>query len=114
MYTCEHTVVASLERQNLKCELDQEGNEKSIFTMIPKSKIDRDGDVVYSHHSEELLLHYICTQLHKFYSCQLSSYEEHQRRWKEILTKAKTSLVKTVSCLDIVTSYFCVLALKFV
>ena len=49
MYTCEHTVVASLERQNLKCELDQEGNEKSIFTMIPKSKIDRDGDVVYSH-----------------------------------------------------------------
>ena len=41
MYTCEHTVVASLERQNLKCELDQEGNEKSIFSMIPKSKIDR-------------------------------------------------------------------------
>lgn len=70
------------------------------FDKLAKSEVHVDNYGFKNHHnSEGLLLHYICVQLHQFYTCQLSSYEEHQRRWKDILTKAKTSLVKTVSVL---------------
>ena len=50
----------------------------------------------HTYQNEGLLLHYICQQLHQFYTSQLASYEEHQKRWKDVLTRAKSTLIKTV------------------
>ena len=51
----------------------------------------------HSHDNEGMLLHYLCQQLHQFYATQLGMYRELQQQWKEVLLRAKTSLVRTVS-----------------
>ena len=57
----------------------------------------------HTYENEGLLLHYICQQLHQFYTSQLSSYEEHQKRWKDVLTRAKSTLIKTVRLFQVLT-----------
>ena len=51
----------------------------------------------HTHRSEGIVLHYVCQQLHHYYNAQLSSFENHQHRWKEVLTKAKTLVISTVT-----------------
>ncbi len=54
----------------------------------------------HTHATEGLLLHYICQQLHMVYSSQLTVVEDNHKRWKDILTKAKMTFVRTVSLVN--------------
>lgn len=49
--------------------------------------------------NEGLLLHYLCSQLNHHYAGQLSSCEQNNMRWKDILKQETDALPRTVEYL---------------
>lgn len=75
----------------------QRQHSQHVIHRLTKSEYHVDNyGFKHTYQNEGLLLHYICQQLHQFYTLQLESYEDHQRRWKDVLTRAKSTLIKTV------------------